>query len=88
MDCPEADKKPAFAVRTRQGSVIALRDALSEDYDMARKHLSELDEQELKELFRACMALQNLTRARLYALAQQGCRDVDGNDDTEIQAAG
>lgn len=51
--------------------VAALRDCLCQDLESARTRLRELSPEELKELSRACMTLQNLTSARLYAIAQQ-----------------
>lgn len=55
----------------KQHAVAALRDCLCQDWDSARQRLKELSQDELKELQRACMALQNLAGARHYAVAQQ-----------------
>ena len=55
----------------KQNAVSALRDCLCQDWDSARHRLRELSQDELKELQRACMALQNLAGARHYAVAQQ-----------------
>ncbi len=51
-------------------AVAAFRDALSNDFEMARERVRDLSSPELKELQKACMALQNIAQARLYALAQ------------------
>jgi hypothetical protein len=58
----------------KQIAVTALRDCLCEDWESARLRLRELDLEQLKELQRACMALQNLTMARQYTVAQQNAR--------------
>lgn len=54
----------------KQYPVAALRDCLCEDRDSARTRLRQLDQNPLRRLSRACMALQNLAAARRYALAQ------------------
>lgn len=60
-----------LAPATKQIAVATLRDCLCEDWESARLRLRELDVEQLKELQRACMALQNLTTARQYTVAQQ-----------------
>jgi hypothetical protein len=56
----------------KNSAVAAFRDALCDDFESARQHLTEMTPEELKRLQRACMGLQNLSGARLYALAQWG----------------
>lgn len=48
-----------------------LRDCLGQDFDSARARLRELTPAQLRELQLAAMALQNLTAARRYMVAQQ-----------------
>ncbi|NLO80935.1 MAG: hypothetical protein GX093_11660 [Xanthomonadaceae bacterium] len=49
----------------------ALQACLRRDYDSARQALLGLEPTALRELQQAAMALQNLTAARRYAIAQQ-----------------
>lgn len=48
-----------------------LHHCLTKDFDSARQRMRELSPTELRELQVAAMALQNLTAARRYAVAQQ-----------------
>lgn len=64
---------------SKKCAVTALRDSLMDDYESARQRLLELSPADLKQFQRACMALQNLAGARLYALALRGVED-DGQE--------
>jgi hypothetical protein len=55
----------------KQIVTTVLHDCLTQDFDSARRRLRELSPAELRELQLAAMALQNLTAARRYAVAQQ-----------------
>jgi hypothetical protein len=52
-------------------AAMALQACLRRDFDSARHSLRELAPADLRELQQAAMALQNLTAARRYAIAQQ-----------------
>ncbi|KAB7624291.1 hypothetical protein [Alkalilimnicola sp. S0819] len=59
-------------LKAKQLIASALRDALMDDFDSARQRMRALERDELRALQRACMALQNLAGARLYASSLQG----------------
>lgn len=62
----------------------ALRACLQRDFAAARKSLRGLAPADLRELQQAAMALQNLTAARRYAIAQQHVAVVQKLQETKF----
>lgn len=67
-----------------QIATVALHACLQRDFISARQALRDLAPADLRELQQAAMALQNLTAARRYAIAQQQVAVVQRLQETQF----